>query len=102
MMKKFAELEYEVLDWAQERGLLDESNSGKQLLKTVSEVGELADAFIKVDEDNIKEELGDVLVCLIIFANQLGLDPTDCLTIAYNKISGRKGKTVGGVFIKDE
>ena len=30
------------------------------------------------------------------------LDPEECLKLAYDKISNRSGKMVGGVFVKDE
>ena len=102
MSKKFEELELDVIQWAYNKDLLSESNASKQLLKTISELGELADAFIKADDNEIEKEFGDVLVCLIVFANQLGIDPMDCLDRAYKKISKRKGKTVNGVFIKEK
>ena len=101
MSKKFEELELDVIQWAVNKDLLSEGNASKQLLKTVSELGELADAFIKSDDNEVEKELGDVLVCLIVFANQLGIDPMDCLDRAYVKISKRTGSTVNGVFIKD-
>ena len=101
MSKKFEELELAVTEWANKRDLLHEHNSSWQLHKTVSELGELADAYITADDAAICDELGDVFVCLIIFASQLGLNPMECLSAAYDKISKRAGTTVNGVFIKD-
>ena len=46
--------------------------------------------------------IGDTFVTLIILSQQLGLDPKECLEMAYNVIKGRSGKTVNGVFVKKE
>ena len=93
-------LEKKVIEWADERALLKEGNSTKQLLKTMEELGEVARAEINQDQLGVIDGIGDVLVCLIIYANQKGLDITSCLDAAYNEIKNRKGKTVNGTFIK--
>ena len=49
----------------------------------------------------LKDAIGDVLVTIIILATQLGLDTEECLLHAYNEISGRIGKTINGIFVKD-
>lgn len=95
------ELQDKVLIWAGERNLLRKENALKQLAKTMSELGELADAIIKNDVDGIVDGLGDVQVTLIILANQLEIDYDWSLESAYDEIKNRKGKTVGGTFIKD-
>jgi NTP pyrophosphatase (non-canonical NTP hydrolase) len=41
------------------------STAWTQLLKGFSEMGELADATIKHDEDGIIDAVGDVMVCLV-------------------------------------
>ena len=41
----------EVLNWANERGLLNPENKFMQMGKMVSEVGELCDAIIKDDKN---------------------------------------------------
>ena len=81
----------EVLNWANERGLLKPENKLMQMGKMVSEVGELCDAIIKDDKNGQIDGIGDVLVTLIILANQLGYDVEDCLEVAYNEIKNRKG-----------
>ena len=35
-------------------------------------------------------------------AYQFGIDCVECLEMAYEKISKRKGKTIDGVFVKEE
>lgn len=91
----------EVLNWANERGLLNPENKFMQMGKMVSEVGELCDAIIKDDKNGQIDGIGDVLVTLIILANQLGYDVEDCLMVAYNEIKNRKGETINGTFIKE-
>jgi NTP pyrophosphatase (non-canonical NTP hydrolase) len=46
--------------------------------------------------------MGDILVTLIILSAQLDIDLTECLEMAYQKISKRKGKTIDGLFVKEE
>jgi NTP pyrophosphatase (non-canonical NTP hydrolase) len=91
----------EVLNWANERGLLKPENKLMQMGKMVSEVGELCDAIIKDDKNGQIDGIGDVLVTLIILANQLGYDVEDCLEVAYTEIKNRKGETINGTFIKE-
>lgn len=91
----------EVLRWANERGLLKPENKFMQMGKMVSEVGELCDAIIEDDKNGQIDGIGDVLVTLIILANQLGYDVEDCLMVAYNEIKNRKGETINGTFIKE-
>jgi hypothetical protein len=45
---------------------------------------------------------GDIFVTLIVLCRQIGIEPTKCLDMAYEKIKGRTGKTVNGIFIKQE
>lgn len=101
MSMSFDVLNAQVVEWARERGILMAGDSKSQMLKCVSEVGELADAVAKGDIVEIVDGLGDVLVTMIILAELKGLDLTDCLESAYDVIKNRKGKMQGGVFVKD-
>ena len=162
--KTYTDYQGLIIEWARERGLLDGDPSvasQKQLLKTLSEIGELADGLVKNDLALIKDAIGDVAVTLVIFCElcdyKLMLDGLDgwplrhtivahylnsllmdyvtmsmsrpgsdsapkaamtaflslkqiaaihnltlleCLAHAWEEIKDRKGKTVGGVFIK--
>jgi len=100
-MKTFEELQEAVLEWADERDLL-EANPNRQFLKVVEELGELASAMAKNQRENEIDAMGDLFVTLIILSRQINLNPVKCLEVAYNMIADRKGKTVDGVFIKDE
>lgn len=54
-----------VQGWARERGIYDHSTPTAQLLKTLSELGEVADAVIKNDREALADGIGDVAVCLV-------------------------------------
>jgi NTP pyrophosphatase (non-canonical NTP hydrolase) len=91
----------QIIQWAKSRDLLTADNAGKQALKLTEEVGELASAILKNNEEKIIDAIGDIQVVLIILAAQLNLNYDKCLEIAYEEIKNRKGKTVNGTFIKE-
>lgn len=98
----YSELELQIVRWAEARGIIQNSDAKTQLLKAVSEMGELADAVNKKDMAGIKDGVGDVLVCLINVCAILDISVTDCLSLAYNEIKDRKGfLTKEGVFINE-
>lgn len=86
--------------WAEERNLHN-ADPDKQFLKIIEEMGEVAGAKARGNIDEMKTELGDVLVTLIIFAQQQNIDLKECLNQAYEKILYRKGKMVNGVYVKE-
>lgn len=96
------ELMNEVLKWANDRGILDESDAKTQLVKTMEEMGELSRGLLKNDKALIEDSYGDVLVTLIIGAELAGYDLELCLETALNEIQGRRGKMVNNVFAKEE
>lgn len=95
-------LEQKVKIWAANRQILSKDNASKQYMKFIEESGELARAILKNNEADIVDSFGDVMVTLIILSEQLGYNLTNCLKAAYNEIKDREGKTVNGVFIKEE
>lgn len=109
---KFEELQGMVLDWADDKDLIHEENADKQFLKFVEEVFEFktemdnelsyTDPYVDEAVDRMMLEMGDILVTLIILCKQLEIDPVDCLDKAYKKISKRNGRTINGVFVKEE
>ena len=95
-------LENEIIIWATQRKIIPNSNSQTQLLKAVSELGELADATIKQDGPGIVDGVGDVMVCLIVYCALLDINLVDCMEYAYNEIKNRKGTLLpNGVFVKE-
>lgn len=97
----FDELINNVTEWADVKGLIKEENSTKQMLKVIEEVGETAGALAKNNSGDLKDGIGDSFVTLIILANQCGFTPSECLQVAWDEIKGRTGKTINGVFVKD-
>lgn len=96
------ELIEKVKQWARDRQIIPNSNPQSQLMKTVSELGELADATLKNDRSGIVDGVGDVIVTLIIYAALQGVKLEDCLASAYGEIKDRKGTlTPEGVFCKE-
>ena len=98
----FEELQELVIDWAYERNIIDVKNTPKQFMKVTEELGELAEGINKDNQGQIKDSLGDILVTLIILSRDLDVDLLDCLRGAYDVIKDRTGKTVNGVFVKEE
>jgi len=98
----FHELEEKVVQWARDRQIIPNSNPTSQLMKTVSELGELADATLKNSDDERVDGVGDVLVTLILYCELSGFDITMCLGRAYDTIKDRKGTlTPEGIFVKE-
>ena len=90
-----------VLNWAKDRGILDNGTVEGQMTKLQEEFDELKEALAVNDKVEIKDAIGDMQVVLIILAELLDMDAQEALQEAYNTISKRKGKMVDGVFVKD-
>jgi NTP pyrophosphatase (non-canonical NTP hydrolase) len=91
-----------VEQWGRDRCIIPNSTPQAQLLKSMSEMGELADATLKSDVPEIVDGVGDVLVTLILYSALQNLDIEDCLESAYNTIKDRRGTlTPEGVFVKE-
>lgn len=99
-MKTFKDLELDVLQWADSRGILGSSDAKTQCLKFASEAGELCDAVAKGRHLDTIDGIGDVMVTLIILADMSRLSILPCLNAAFEVISKRKGEMRNGVFIK--
>ncbi|UHL93745.1 helix-turn-helix domain-containing protein [Ligilactobacillus salivarius] len=97
----FEELHEAIIQWAEDRKIISPKNVSKQFMKVTEELGELAEGINKNDEDKTKDSLGDIMVTLIILAQDLNFDLLDCLNSAYRVIQNRKGKTINGVFVKE-
>ena len=99
----FEELHEAIIQWAEDRNMIkqDRLTVLAQFAKVSEEQGELSAGINKNDEDKTKDSLGDIMVTLIILAQDLNFDLLDCLNSAYNVIKDRKGKTINGVFVKE-
>ena len=89
-----------IVNWADDRNLIDGSDVKSQTLKLIQEVGELSDSVCKGKSPI--DDIGDCMVVLTIIAEQSGLSISQCLEHAYNDIKDRKGKMIDGVFVKKE
>ena len=106
----FEDLKDKVLRWADDKDLLHSNNADVQFMKFIEEVFEFKTEFDFVCYLNINEhtfhgmelEMGDIFVTLIILCEQIGIDPVECLSMAYEKIKDRSGKTINGNFFKQE
>lgn len=102
----FSDLIDKVNDWADERNL-KQADPKIQWMRITEEVGEIRDVLLKPTKFTepqaaLKDAIEDTLVTILVLAHQLGLDVTECLSIAYDEIKNRKGKMVNGTFIKEE
>ena len=98
----YADVELEIIRWAEARKIIPNSTPQTQLMKTVSELGELADATIKNDRAGIVDGVGDVLVTLVIYCALQDINLVDCMNAAYAEIKPRKGTLLpNGVFVKE-
>lgn len=98
----YSQTEMQIIQWAESRKIIPNASSSTQLLKAMSELGELADELIKGNREAMKMELGDVMVTLVVFSALEKVDLIECMMMAYNKIKDRKGAMLpNGVFVKD-
>lgn len=93
------ELIKQVEQWSIKKGL-HLADSSKQFLKVAEETGEIAAALARGNKEELTDGIGDVVVTLIILAQQNGLTLEECLQTAYDEIKGRTGRMVKGVFVK--
>lgn len=87
--------------WGHDKGILPNPKAEKQFDKTMEEVGELQDAIIDKDREEVKDAIGDIVVTLIMQTHAWDLTLVECVEQAYNVISKRTGKMVDGIFVKD-
>ena len=98
----YATTELDIIRWAEARRIIPNSTPQTQLMKTMSELGELADATIKNDGAAIVDGVGDVMVTLIIYCALQDIDLVTCMKEAYRQIKDRKGTLLSnGVFVKE-
>lgn len=90
-----------VIEWAEQKGILDNSDAFSQAEKTAEEVIELMSALHHDDYHETVDAYGDIMVTLIIGAKLADIDLEKALESAYNVIKNRKGKMIDGKFVKE-
>lgn len=105
-MMDYDQLEFLVIEWAEQKGILKNGTPPAQANKTMEECQELINA---IERDYLGEEmaeeiadaLGDILVTIIIQAKMQNMSLIECLEDAYNVIAKRTGKMIDGQFVKN-
>ena len=100
--QSFGMTEFQVMQWAQARGIYENGTALGQASKTVEEACELLVAIAKNDRAEIEDAIGDCMVVLTNVAVLTGLDLRQCYYKAFKVIEHRKGQmNANGVFVKD-
>ena len=90
-----------IRQWAEDRNLIEGSESKSQFVKLIEEAGELANAIGKKNDIEFADAIGDMFVVLTIMAAQNRMHIEDCIDGAWQEIKDRKGKMLDGIFVKD-
>jgi NTP pyrophosphatase (non-canonical NTP hydrolase) len=101
-MSTYQALEVDIIRWSEARKIIPNSTPHAQLLKALSEMGELADATLKGQKEEAMDAVGDVMVCLINYCALQDINLVECMQMAYDQIKHRKGTLMAsGVFVKE-
>jgi NTP pyrophosphatase (non-canonical NTP hydrolase) len=100
-MNSFNIIELDVIRWGEARGIIENSTSQAQVIKTQEEVQELVEAIFDRDKYAIIDAIGDVMVTLTMIAAIEDVTLVECYNAAYQQIKNRKGYlNEDGIFIK--
>ena len=100
--QSFGMTEFQVMKWAQDRGIYKNGTALGQASKTVEESCELLVAVANNDRKEIADAIGDVMVTLVNVGVLTDLDIRQCFYDAYKVIEHRKGHmNKDGVFVKE-
>ena len=92
----------QVEQWSIDKGL-DKGNSFTQYAESSEEMGEVAAALCRNDIEELRDGIGDVIVTLVILAQQNNMTLYECLEQAYEEIKDRTGvMSKDGSFIKEQ
>lgn len=108
----------QIIQWGKDKGILDKATPLAQWSKTQEELTELHESLTAQNnnltwytnskgedvntKDQIKDDLGDIGVTLILQCALQGITLEEALQTAYDVISKRTGKMVNGQFVKDK
>ena len=87
--------------WGKERGIHKRGTSQVQYIKLMEEAGELAEAMLKDDDEEIVDAIGDMVVVLTNLAHLEGVRIEHCIQSAYDVIKHRNGSMKRGTFVKE-
>ena len=101
-MSSYADIEMKVIQWGEARGIVQNSTTQAQALKTQEELDELFLAIEENDRAALADAYGDILVTLIMGCAIADLDLVTCLEGAYKEIKDRKGQlNPNGLWVKE-
>jgi NTP pyrophosphatase (non-canonical NTP hydrolase) len=100
-MMDYNQLEKLVIEWADQKGILEKATPIRQAEKTLEECNELIEAIQANDREEVSDALGDILVTIIIQAKMQNMSLLECLEGAYNIIAKRTGVMRDGQFVKN-
>lgn len=101
--QSFGMTEFQVMQWAEARGIYEHGTAMGQAGKTLEEATELLVAVAKNDRAEIADAIGDVMVTLVNVAVLTDMDLRQCFYQAYLEIKDRKGQMdKSGKFVKEE
>ena len=88
----YRSLETEIIRWAEARKIIQNATPQSQLNKALEEMAELFKAESQQNLPEIKDAVGDVLVCLINYCAIKDIDMVSCLNLAYETIKSAGAK----------
>jgi NTP pyrophosphatase (non-canonical NTP hydrolase) len=101
--QSFGMTEFQVMQWAEARGIYENGTALGQAKKTLEEAGELLAAVAANDRKEIADAIGDVVVTLVNVAVLTDMDVRQCFYNAYKVIEPRKGyMNKNGQFVKEQ
>jgi NTP pyrophosphatase (non-canonical NTP hydrolase) len=100
--QSFGMTEFQVMKWAQDRGIYTNGTALGQARKTVEEANELLAAVAVNDRAEIADAIGDVMVTLVNVGVLCDMDVRQCFYQAFKVIEHRKGYlNKDGQFVKE-
>lgn len=85
--------------WHYDKNLVNGSTPSAQLIKLDEEFRELKASV--ANSADVRDDIGDMLVVMILIALQEGWSLEECVRKAWEDIKDRKGKMVDGIFVKN-
>jgi NTP pyrophosphatase (non-canonical NTP hydrolase) len=91
----------EIRLWAKQKNILDQGDIKTQYIKLQEESGELAEAILTNNKEEIKDAIGDMVVVLTSLSYFGGFKIEEAIESAYNEIKNREGKIINNTFVKN-
>jgi len=90
-----------IVQWGNDKGILDQGTVSTQFSKLIEEVTELGEGIENESAEEIEDAIGDCVVVLTLLAKLCNMNIEDCIKSAYNVIKNRTGRMENGQFLKD-